>query len=197
MSIVTMKRKSNAVHSNVSKNGFYLQGKLRQPPHNDIRTPTYTRFKGPDPVGVGSGSHCRVGGRYARICKHGYPITIHTDIYNTLQEVPNVSTMSNFAMLDQRFRKYTSSPLAVAVPSPSISQSEYNKDRVRAEMICSPMVGAGGSNPCNGETTKTTNKYIVADDTYLLKYTAKCVTAPLPRKVWHTNTLTGTAPLVD
>lgn len=214
MSIVTMKRKSNAVHSNVSKHGFYLQGKLRQPPHNDIRSPTYTRFKGTAPVGVGSGSHCRVSGNAARACKHGYPIVIHTDIYNTLQTVPNVSTQSQYAMVDQRFRNYTSGPLqkTVAVPPPSKSISEYNADVVNCIMNKNPMVGEGNittncptekttntnattNTHCNTNTTKTTNKYIVANDTYLLKYKAKCRTTPLPKKVWHMNTLIGNEPV--
>jgi hypothetical protein len=214
MSIVTMKRKSNAVHSNVSKHGFYLQGKLRQPPHNDIRTPTYTRFKGTAPVGVGSGSHCRVSGNSARACKHGYPIILHTDIYNTLQTVPNVSTQSQYAMVDQRFRNYTSGPLnkTVAVPPPSKSSSEYNADNVNCIMNKSPMVGEGNNATAHCPTktnentycvsnrtniTKTTNKYIVANDTYLLKYKARCATVPLPKKVWHTNTLIGNEPVPE
>jgi hypothetical protein len=40
MSIVTLKRKSNAIHSNVSKHGFYLNGVLRNPPPTLIRTHT-------------------------------------------------------------------------------------------------------------------------------------------------------------
>jgi hypothetical protein len=201
MSIVTMKNKSNTIHSNISKNGFYLQGTLRQPPRNLIRTPTYTRMKGPDPVGVGSGSHCRVGGRYARICKHGYPIVIRQDIYNTLQTVPNVSTQSQYAMIDQRFRNYVSGPLQrnVAVPPPSNSVSDYMEETVQTVMNCSPLVGLGKTNTCptkttktktnTCQTTKTTNKYIVAYDTYLLKFKAKCKTEIVPKKVWHTNTL--------
>ncbi len=193
MSIVTLKRKSNTVHSNISKNGFYLQGKLRQPPHNDIRTPTYTRMKGAAPVGVGSGSHCRVGGRYARICKHGYPVVVRQDIYNTLQTEPNVSTKSQYAMIDQRFRNYVSGPLQrnVAVPPPSNTVSEYTEDLVQTVMNCSPLVGIGKTNPYSCQTTKTTNKYIVAYDTYLLKFKAKCKTETVPKKVWHTNTLIG------
>jgi hypothetical protein len=98
-------------------------------------------------------------------------------------------------MIDQRFRNYVSGPLQtnVAVPSPSISESEHMNETVQKVMNCSPMVGVGNINPglhqC--QTTKTTNKYIVAYDTYLLKYKAKCVTPPLPKKVWHTNTLIG------
>ena len=190
MSIVTMKNKSNTIHSNISKNGFYLQGTLRQPPLSLIRTPTYTRMKGPAPVGVGSGSHCRVGGRYARKCKHGYPVVIRQDIYNTLQTVPNVSTKSQYAMIDQRFRNYSSGPLQqnVAVPSPSDSLTEYTDNLVQSVMNCSPLVGKGKTN-FNCETTKTTNKYIVSYDTYLLKFKAKCKTEIVPKKVWHTNTL--------
>ncbi len=211
MSIVTLKNKSKTIHSNISKNGFYLQGTLRQPPLSIIRTPTYTRMKGPDPVGVGSGSHCRVGGRYARICKRGYPVVIHQDIYNTLQTVPNVSTQSQYAMIDQRFRNYISGPLQknVAVASPSNSFSEYIDETVQTVMNCSPIVGLGKTNTCpititntktntstkiNCQTTKTTNKYIVAYDTYLLKFKAKCKTETIPKKVWHTNTLMATAP---
>lgn len=198
MSIVTMKNKSNTIHSNVSKNGFYLQGTLRQPPHNIIRTPTYTRMKGPAPVGFGSGSPCRVGGRYARICKRGYPIVIRQDIYNTLQTVPNVSTQSQYAMIDQRFRNYISGPLQrnVAVPPPSNTLTEYTDNLVQTVMNCSPLVGLGKTSTCQStktnlpcQTTKTTNKYIVSYDTYLLKFKAKCKTEIVPKKIWHTNTL--------
>jgi hypothetical protein len=114
-------------------------------------------------------------------------------------------------MIDQRFRNYISGPLKknVAVPSPSNSFSEYLDETVQTVMNCSPMVGLGKTNTCpvttntntssntpntNCQTTKTTNKYIVAYDTYLLKFKAKCKTETLPKKVWHTNTLTATAP---
>ena len=194
MSIVTLKRKTKAIKSNVSENGFYLQGTLRQPPHNIIRTPTYTRMKGMAPAGVGTGSNCRISEiPLSRACKNAYPIYVQQDIYNTLQTVPNTSTYSNFAMLDQRFRKYVFSPYAVAVAPPSLASSEQLYNVVESTMNCSPLVGKGKTNKCSGETTKETNKYIVDYAAYMLKYTAKCKTPELPKKVWHTNTLIGAA----
>jgi hypothetical protein len=192
MSIVTLKRKTDAINSNVSKNGFYLQGTLRQPPPNIIRTPTYTRMKGTAPHGYGTGSNCRISEiPLSRACKNAYPIYIQQDIYNTLQTVPNKSTYSNFAMLDQRFRKYVFSPIAVAVPPPSISSSQQTYNMAESTMSCAPLVGSGSTNPCSGETTKDTNKYIVDYTAYMLKYTSKCKTPELPKKIWHTNTLIG------
>jgi hypothetical protein len=202
MSIVTLKRKTDAINSNVSKNGFYLQGTLRQPPHNLIRTPTYTRMKGTAPHGYGTGSNCRITEiPRARACKNAYPIYIQQDIYNTLQTVPNKSTYSNFAMLDQRFRKYIFSPIAVAVLPPSMSSSEQTTALVENTMKCVPLVGSGSTTSCptataknaknSCQTTKNTNKYVIDYATYMLKFSAQCNLPELPKKVWHTNTIIG------
>lgn len=192
MSIVTLKRKTDAINSNVSKDGFYLQGKLRQPPHNIIRTPTYTRMKGTAPHGYGTGSNCRISKiPLSRACKNAYPIYIQEDIYNTLQTVPNRSTYSNFAMLDQRFRKYVYGPYAVAVPPPSLDSSQQTYNVTENAMLCTPLVGKGSTNKCSGQTTKNTNKYIVDYTAYMLKYTARCRVPEIPKKIWHTNTLIG------
>ena len=193
MSIVTLKKKSQAMHSQVSKNEFNINGTLRQPPHNIFRTPTYTRMKGPDPVGVGAGSHCRVGGIAAKICKHGYPVNIiNTGCTN--QKVANKSTYSNVAMLESRFRKCRNVSVATF---PSKSYEEYIKEMERKTMICNPLDdNEYSTEPCN--VIKHTHKHKLTYGEYMLKLTSKCVPPP-PNKIWHTNTLIGSIriPMVD
>jgi hypothetical protein len=192
MSIVTLKKKSQAMHSQVSKNEFNINGTLRQPPHNIFRTPTYTRMKGPDPVGVGAGSHCRVGGREARVCKQGYPVNIiNTNIF-THQTVVNKSTYSNVAMLS-RFRKYTHGEYAVAANYPSKTNEEYTKEKERKVMNCAPLVDDRLSTaPCS--VTKQVQKYKLTYGEYMLKLTSKCVKPSLPIKLWHSNKIYGCLP---
>jgi hypothetical protein len=199
MSIVTLKKKSQAMHSQVSKNEFNINGVLRQPPHNIFRTPTYTRMKGPDPVGVGAGSHCRVGGREAKVCKRGYPVNIiNTGI--THQTVANKSTYSNVAMLS-RFRKYTHGQFAVSSNFPSKSFEDYIKELERKVMNCNPLIDNGYSvedneystAPCN--VIKNMHKHKLTYGEYMLKLTSKCVKPSLPIKIWHTNTLIGSIPV--
>jgi hypothetical protein len=190
MSIVTLKRKSNVVNSTISDAPFSLYGKLRQPPPNLIRTPTYTRMIGTAPVGVGAGSHCRVGGIAARICKQGYPIYLQTTGTGLVQKEANKCTLSNRAMLETRFRKYVIGPLAVASSNgPSKTYTEKIEDTARKVMNCSPLVDETGSHDCF--TTKNTNKYTVQYDTYLIKLKSKCVKEALPEKIWFKNTLSA------
>ena len=198
MSIVTLKKKSQAMHSQVSKKEFNINGTLRAPPHNIFRTPNYTRMKGPDPVGVGAGSHCRVGGREARVCKRGYPVNIINTGEYTYQTVANKSTLSNGAMLGSRFRKFVIGPLAVVANYPTKDSSEQVADVVRKNTTCVPLVGSEGSTaPCR--VTKDTNKYEVTYADYMLKLKSKCTKPNLPVKIWHTNTLIGSCqvPVVD
>jgi len=191
MSIVTLQRKSQAMHSQVSKGEFNINGKLRQAPHNIFRTPTYTRMKGPDPVGVGAGSHCRVGGIKARICKRGYPVNVQLTDVIVPQTVANKSTYSNVAMMEMRFRKFSHGSLAIAAPYPSRTVTEYIENKARDVVNCLPLVGEVSKNltrPC--AVTKNTNKYVVPYNSYMLKLTSKCIKQN-PIKVWHTNTLIG------
>ena len=188
MSIVTLKRKSNTIHSNISSTPFSLYGKIRQPPPNLIRTPTYTRMIGTAPVGTGAGSHCRVTGVTARVCKQGYPIRIQTTGTSLVQKEANKCTMSNRAMLETRFRKYVIGPLAVAASKgPSKTDVERVEDNAKKVMNCSPLVDEIGTHDCF--TTKNTNKYKVTYDTYLIKLKSNCVKEELPEKIWFTNTL--------
>jgi hypothetical protein len=193
MSIVTLKKKSQAMHSQVSKQEFSINGTLRQPPHNIFRTPTYTRMKGPDPVGTGAGSHCRVGGIAAKICKRGYPVNIiNTGIF-THQTVPNKSTYSNVAMLESRFRKYTHGQYVVAATYPSISMEEYIKEKERKVMNCNPLIDETNSTaPC--AITKEVYKHKITYGEYMLKLTSKCVQPSLPIKIWHSNRIYGCRP---
>lgn len=198
MSIVTLKKKSQAMHSQISKNEFNINGTLRAPPHNIFRTPTYTRMKGPDPVGVGAGSHCRVGGREARVCKRGYPVNIIDTGEFTYQTVANKSTYSNVSMLGARFRKFVVGPLAVAATYPTKDSSEHVEDEKRKNTTCVPLVGSEGSTaPCR--VTKDTNKYVVTYADYMLNLKSKCTKPNLPVKIWHTNTIVGSCqvPMVD
>lgn len=78
MSIATLKKKSYTLYGKShSKDGqFSLNGVLRLPTQNLGRTVMRTPFRGPYPMGHGSGSTCRVGGWRSRICGHGYPVII-------------------------------------------------------------------------------------------------------------------------
>ena len=78
MSIATLKKKSYTLYGKShSKDGqFSLNGLLRLPTQNLGRSITRTPFRGPYPMGHGSGSPCRVGGWRSRICGHGYPVIV-------------------------------------------------------------------------------------------------------------------------
>jgi len=57
-----MKRKSLAIHSNVSAKGFHIICTTRYPPPNMARSRSATSFQGKDPKGYGMGSRCIVRG---------------------------------------------------------------------------------------------------------------------------------------
>lgn len=107
MSIATFKKKSYAVyrpsHCN-SKGEFSLNGKVRLPTPNLGRNVTRTPFKGPIPVGYGSGSVCRVSGWRSRACKHGYPIIIsNSGSCNVPQTTIKRSTMNTSGLIQTQF----------------------------------------------------------------------------------------------
>ncbi len=190
MSIVTLKRKSQAIHSDVSKGIFNINGVLRLPPPTLIRSPTYTRMKENSPIGHGTGSHCRVKGIQGKSCKNEYPIVIHrTDCYT--QQGVKKSTKSNKAMLDTRFVGifHGSYPKSVHGGFPSKTNSDVIQESARNTMKCLPLVGEVGQTNC--VVSKNINKYKVTYSEYLLKLTSQCVKEPLPVKIWHTNTLIG------
>jgi len=190
MSIVTLKRKSNTIHSNISSTPFSLYGKIRQLPPNLIRTPTYTRMIGTAPVGTGAGSHCRVA--TSRVCKEGYPIRIQTTGTGLVQTKANKCTMSNRAMLETRFRKYVIGPLAVtSSKGPSKTNADQLEDKTKKIINCAPLVDDKGTHDCF--TTKNTNKYKITYDAYLIKLKSNCVKEELPEKIWYTNSLIGSA----
>lgn len=138
MSIATLKKKSNAIHSNVSKHGFYLNGILRLPTHTIIRTPTRTILKGTAPTGYGTGSHCRIKGIDARYCKNKYPIVIHNTGTPEVQTGVKRSTMNTFGMLEKRYMGilHGTYPNTVVSGKPSISHSEYTSERERNPFKC-------------------------------------------------------------
>jgi hypothetical protein len=133
MSIATLKKKSNALHSNVSKHGFYLNGILRLPTHTLIRTPTRTILKGIAPVGHGTGSNCRIKGVYARYCTNKYPIVIHNTGTPELQTGVKRSTMNTWGMLEKRYMGilHGTYPNTVVAGKPSINQSEFTNELAR------------------------------------------------------------------
>jgi hypothetical protein len=138
MSIVTLKRKSQAIHSDVSKNGFYLNGVLRLPPQNIIRTPTRTILKGTAPVGHGIGTPCRVKGILARSCGNKYPVVIHTTCCVDPQTGVKKSTMNTFSMLGTRYKGilHGAHPRSVVGGSPSKSASDITKESARSTLKC-------------------------------------------------------------
>jgi hypothetical protein len=107
MSIATLKQKSYTLygtsHCN-NKGEFSLNGKLRLPTPNLGRNVTRTPFKGPIPVGYGSGSVCRVSGWRSRACKHGYPIIISNSGSCTIpQTTIKRSTMNMSGLIQTQF----------------------------------------------------------------------------------------------
>ena len=107
MSLATMKAKSLTMYGKThsTKDGFSLNGPLRQPSlgENLGRSVTRTPFRGPAPMGHGCGSRCRVGGWRARICGHGYPKNIHHSCLGVLQTSIKPSVMNTKGMMESRF----------------------------------------------------------------------------------------------
>ena len=187
MSIATLKKKSNAIHSNVSKHGFYLNGILRLPTHTIIRTPTRTILKGTAPTGYGTGSHCRIKGINARYCKNKYPIVIHNTGTPEVQTGVKRSTMNTFGMLEKRYTGilHGTYPNSVVGGTPSISHSEYTSERERNPFKC--------KKDKEKEKDHGTCPHYVANLTpdtyraYQLKLTSKCLNTDvthLPVKIW-------------
>jgi hypothetical protein len=96
MSLATLKVKSLTAYGNHSKKGFSLNGPLRQPSlgENLGRSVTRTPFRGPAPMGHGTGSRCRLSGWRARKCGSSYPIHIHRSSLGTPQTLVKRSTMN-------------------------------------------------------------------------------------------------------
>ena len=189
MSIVTLKRKSNAIHSNVSKNGFYLNGTLRNPPPTLIRTPNRTSMKGMDPRGYGSGSHCRVSGIYGRSCKKGYSVVIHTtDTICTPQTEVKKSTMNTRGQLSTRFSGifYGAYPKSVASPPPSINASDVIQNNVIDTLKCE--LKNKPTQLFNCQITKPIQQKRNYSE-YMQMLKQNCNNSTKPIKIWHTNLL--------
>jgi hypothetical protein len=189
MSIVTLKRKSNAIHSNVSKNGFYLNGTLRNPPPTLIRTPTRTSMKGTAPRGYGSGSKCRVTGVYGRSCGNNYPIVIRNANCCTLQTEVKRSTKNTFSQLSTRFSgilhgAYPKSVTA-SVNAPSISASDLVQNNVYNTLTC---FQEGEKQSFNCQITKPVEHKTTYSE-YLQTLKQNCNNDTKPVKIWHTNLL--------
>ena len=103
MSLAAFKAKSLTMYGNHStKDGFSLNGPLRQPSlgENLGRSVTRTPFRGPAPMGHGMGSRCRVGGWRARTCGGTYPISIHRSCLGTPQTLVKRSTMNEKGLIE-------------------------------------------------------------------------------------------------
>jgi hypothetical protein len=189
MSIVTLKRKSNAMHSTISKHGFYLNGVLRNPPPSLIRTPNRTSMKGIDPHGYGAGSKCRVTGVYGRSCKHDYPIVIHTTNCCTPQTEVKRSTKNTRGQLSTRFRGlfFGAYPKSVASPPPSINASDVTQNNVVDTLKCK-IVDNNEKQMFNCQITKPTQHKTTYSE-YMQTLKQNCNNSTKPIKVWHTNVL--------
>lgn len=75
-----MKRRTAAIHSNVSAKGFHLQSTTRYPTPTLNRNRSATSCRGTDPMGHGMGSRCRVRGD--RSCGCTFPKIITAPQFN-------------------------------------------------------------------------------------------------------------------
>ena len=108
MSLAAFKAKSLTMYGKThsTKDGFSLNGPLRQPPlgENLGRSVTRTPFRGPAPMGHGMGSRCRVGGWRARTCGSSYPIIIHRSCLGTPQTLVKRSTMNEKGLIETKYK---------------------------------------------------------------------------------------------
>ena len=177
MSIATLKRKSQAIHSQVSKNGFYLHGVLRLPPQNIIRTPTRTILKGTSPVGHGLGTPCRVKGIRARSCGQKYPVIIHNTGYLEPQTGVKRSTMSTFSMLATRYKGilHGAHPRSVVGGSPSKNASDLTSESARSTLKCElknelkPSIQSEQNKKCPATYACDLNQYQTTYETYMVQ----------------------------
>ena len=176
MSIVTLKRKSQAIHSGVSKNGFYLNGILRLPPQNIIRTPTRTILKGTSPVGHGLGTPCRVKGILARSCGQKYPVIIHNTCGDVQTGVKR-STMNTFSMLATRYKGilHGAHPRSVVGGSPSKNASDITSESARSTLKCElknelkPCIQSAQNKKCPATHSSNLNQYQTTYETYMVQ----------------------------
>jgi hypothetical protein len=106
MSLATLKAKSLTMYGKPhSKNGFSINGPLRQPSlgENLGRSVTRTPFRGPAPMGHGMGSRCRLAGWRARKCGASYPIHIHRSSLGTPQTLVKRSTMNEKGLIETKY----------------------------------------------------------------------------------------------
>jgi len=187
MSIVTLKRKSNAIHSNVSKHGFYLNGKLRNPPPTLIRTPVRTSMKGTAPHGYGTGSNCRVTGIYGRSCKHSYNVVIRTTDCCTPQTEVKRSTKNTQGQLSTRFSGlfYGAYPKSMVADKPSKHSSDVTQNNVETTLTCNTQ---SEKEMFNCQITKPV-QHKVSYDAYMQTLKSACNNNTKPVKVWFRSLL--------
>jgi hypothetical protein len=189
MSIATLKRKSYTLYgpSHCNKQGeFSLNGTLRLPTQNLGRTVTRTPFRGPLPMGHGSGSKCRVGGWRARICKHGYPIVISNSGSCLVPQTEiKRSTMNTSGLIETKYMgilhgadanvyrvdkdagtymKKLSRPPCATVP---IVQSGYDDGHIKTPSNCAPY---------------TKNEERLTYEQYIQQLTSQCMPLESPYK---------------
>ena len=141
MSLATFKAKSLTMYGKThsTKDGFSLNGPLRQPPlgENLGRSVTRTPFRGPAPMGYGMGSRCRVGGWRARTCGSSYPISIHRSSLGTPQTLVKRSTMNEKGLIETKYKGI----LHGAYPRTHVFTAEKEKytDTIVREVLACPV----------------------------------------------------------
>jgi hypothetical protein len=140
MSLAAFKAKSLTMYGNHStKDGFSLNGPLRQPSlgENLGRSVTRTPFRGPAPMGHGMGSRCRVGGWRARTCGGTYPISIHRSCLGTPQTLVKRSTMNEKGLIETKYKGI----LHGTYPNTHVFTAEKEKyiDTIVREVLACPV----------------------------------------------------------
>ena len=169
MSIATLKQKSLTLYvkSHTNKQGqFSLNGVYRQAPYTLGRSVTRTPFRGPYPMGHGTGTNCRVSGWRHRACGTGYPLIVsNSGSCIVPQTEVKRSTMNNAGMIETRYK-------GILHGSPSHvhrvdkDQGTYIQNQTNQSSFPNPIVQTGYVvAPSCSDNTNTVN------DTYNATYT--------------------------
>jgi len=152
MSIVTLKKKSRALHtSHSTPDGFSLNGRVRLMGIGEHlgRSVTRTPFAGIGPKGHGGGARCRVGGMHARATKCGggpfHDVVSNSGSCHTPQTRIKKSSMTTSGMLAVRY-----CPLYYECPGTPLNQlpNEVAQHLHAAQVIDCPQVGPQKDRPC-------------------------------------------------
>jgi hypothetical protein len=198
MSLTALKRKSLTMYGrshSVGEDGFSLNGKQRISSYNLGRSVTRTPFRGPLPMGHGSGYSCRVStGNRARVCGNQYPIVIHRSLMETSQTKVKRSTMNTHGMLENKYTGilHGSYPRSVVSAPPITSSSVYTYQLSRQSLACPhgfTNAGKDYKKTCSCISTKDLQLYSHGyNDDYNLRLNQACVKTDLtkvPKKTYH------------